>query len=380
MRLPRRHDLAETPARERPALRVVEAAPAPTPETRTATGLPIAVWPCAQQTSQVQRHGRYLPESNRHPAKMLPELARRAISAYSEPGELVLDPMCGIGTTLVEAIHLGRSALGVELEPRWASLALANIAHARDQHASGAAAVLEGDARELPHLLARKAQRFLTRLAGSGTVAAHPAGAIALVLTSPPYGCEIGELDKRAWGTGHDLCLQQTRNYSGDRANLGHARDQRYLDAMADVYRASAAVLRPGGFLVVVTKDLRAQGALSDLAGQTIQLCRDAGLLYWQRVIALLATVGERELVPRPSFWQVLQLRKAIDRGERTQLVCHEDVLVFRKPQTNAATSAADERTAGRGNSATDRYGADIPKRYAAGAPRGSNRGRKRNS
>ncbi len=40
---------------------------------------------------------RYLPESNRHPAKMLPEIARRAIAAYSEPGDLVLDPMCGIG-------------------------------------------------------------------------------------------------------------------------------------------------------------------------------------------------------------------------------------------------------------------------------------------
>jgi DNA modification methylase len=379
MRLPHHHDLAQAPARKRPALRVVEAAPASTPEPHTRTSVPMAVWPCAQQTSQVQRHGRYLPESNRHPAKMLPELARRAISAYSEPGELVLDPMCGIGTTLVEAIHLDRNALGIELEPRWASLALANTAHARDQHASGAAAVLEGDARELPHLLARKAQRFLTRLAGSGTVATHPAGAIALILTSPPYGCEIGELDKRAWGTGHDLCLQQTRNYSGDRANLGHARNQHYLDAMADVYRASACVLRPGGFLVVVTKDLRAQGALRDLAGQTIQLCRDAGLLYWQRVIALLATVGERELVPRPSFWQLLQLRKATARGERTQLVCHEDVLVFRKPPSKAGALVGDAGASERENDTAHRYGRDIPKRYAARAP-AAKRSRKRKS
>jgi modification methylase len=58
---------------------------------------------------------------------MLPALARRAIDAYSNPGDLVLDPMCGIGTTLVEAIHAGRRAVGVELEPRWAKLARANI-------------------------------------------------------------------------------------------------------------------------------------------------------------------------------------------------------------------------------------------------------------
>ena len=379
--MPQRRDLAETAASERPALRLVQAAPAPAPEPRTTPDVPIAVWPCAQQTSQVQRHGRYLRESNRHPAKMLPELARRAISAYSDPGELVLDPMCGIGTTLLEAIHLGRNALGVELEPRWASLARANIAHAREQDAPGAAAVVQGDARELPRLLATKARQSLNRLAPHGHhLATHPAGAVALILTSPPYGCEIGELDKRAWGTGHDLCLQQTRNYSRDRANLGHARNQHYLDAIADVYRASAAVLRPGGFLVVVTKDLRAQGALRDLAGQTIQLCRDAGLLYWQRVIALLATVGERQLIPRPSFWQLLQLRKAIDRGERTQLVCHEDVLVFRKPPTHAATSAGDARSSTRDNNGTERYGDGIPKRYGVGGPRAASRGRKRTS
>ena len=89
--------------------------------------LPLAVWPCAQRTGQWQRQGRYLPESNRHPAKMLPEIARRAIDFYSSPGDLVLDPMCGIATTLVEAIHQRRQAIGVEVEPRWAALAAANV-------------------------------------------------------------------------------------------------------------------------------------------------------------------------------------------------------------------------------------------------------------
>lgn len=56
---------------------------------------------------------------------MLPALARRAVEAYSEPGDLVVDPMCGIGTTLVEASDLGRRAVGVELEARWAKLASA---------------------------------------------------------------------------------------------------------------------------------------------------------------------------------------------------------------------------------------------------------------
>jgi modification methylase len=35
------------------------------------------------------------------------QIAAHAIRTYTRPGDLVLDPMCGIGTT----IHLGRSAL-----------------------------------------------------------------------------------------------------------------------------------------------------------------------------------------------------------------------------------------------------------------------------
>jgi class 3 adenylate cyclase len=39
---------------------------------------------------------------------MAPELARLALDAYTSPGDLVVDPMCGVLTSLVEAIHAGR--------------------------------------------------------------------------------------------------------------------------------------------------------------------------------------------------------------------------------------------------------------------------------
>lgn len=61
----------------------------------------VSVWATAQASPAGQRRGRYVPESTAHPAKMLPATAVHAISHYTEPGEWVLDPMCGIGTTLV---------------------------------------------------------------------------------------------------------------------------------------------------------------------------------------------------------------------------------------------------------------------------------------
>jgi modification methylase len=297
------------------------------PHTQYLTNdLPLAVWTCAQKTSQWQRRGRYLPESNRHPGKMLPAIARHAIETYSDPGALILDPMCGIGTTLVEAVHVGRQAVGVELEPRWVKLARANIKLAHHQGATAAGHVIRGDARKASSLLS-KTMRRLGRVGPAGTSPSQ----VDLILTSPPYGCHVAGVSAEASSGAGPLTADDAANYSADRTNLGHARGRAYLEAMAEIYDECVTVLKPGGFLILVTKDMRADGALRDLSGATITLCKELGLHYWQRIIGLLATVRDHEIVMGPSLWQTLQVRRARARGDRTHVVAHEDVLVFRK-------------------------------------------------
>jgi hypothetical protein len=88
----------------------------------------LSVWATAQQAGPSQRRGRYVPASVKHPARMLPAIAAHAVASYTQPGDLVFDPMCGIGTTLVEAVHAGRDAIGVEYESRWSDIADANLA------------------------------------------------------------------------------------------------------------------------------------------------------------------------------------------------------------------------------------------------------------
>lgn len=44
----------------------------------------------------------------KYPARFSPIFAREAIKCFTRPGDFVLDPFCGGGTTLVEAISLGR--------------------------------------------------------------------------------------------------------------------------------------------------------------------------------------------------------------------------------------------------------------------------------
>lgn len=62
-----------------------------------------------------------------HPAKFPKELAERVIRLYTSPGDTVLDPFLGSGTTAQAAIELNRHFLGIELNERYFNLAKKNI-------------------------------------------------------------------------------------------------------------------------------------------------------------------------------------------------------------------------------------------------------------
>ena len=87
---------------------------------------------------------------NDHPAKMRPPLARAILQLYGESP--VLDPMAGIGTTLVEAMLLGMNTVGIEFEKKFVDQANKNIEHVKKLFPNknlGKAVCIQGDARDL---------------------------------------------------------------------------------------------------------------------------------------------------------------------------------------------------------------------------------------
>ena len=184
--------------------------------TTTATGereLPVtSVWLTCQRPAREQRRGRYVPATTSHPGKMLPDLAAHAITTYTAPGELVLDPMCGSGITLVEAVRSGRPAIGVDIEARYTDLARANLRLAAQHGAPATGRVITGDATDLLALVPAKVR-----------------GKVSLVLTSPPYGRGTHGLVRAT-----DEGVRKRDHVYGDRARGHVVESERRREAVAE--------------------------------------------------------------------------------------------------------------------------------------------------
>ena len=119
------------------------------------------------------------------------------LQRYAEPGQVVLDPMCGSGTTLDVAKDLNLNGMGFDLDPQRKDIE-------------------QADARELP--------------LGEDVV--------DFVFIDPPYGRNL--------------------KYSGKPQCIGEldAREQAYFDAMKLVFEEAWRVLRPGGHMAVYVCDV----------------------------------------------------------------------------------------------------------------------------
>src|SRR5262249_41139963 len=66
-------------------------------------------------------------EKTAHPCQFPVELVERFVLAVTAPGDLVVDPFMGVGTTACAAVRHGRRAAGAEIVPAYGATARERI-------------------------------------------------------------------------------------------------------------------------------------------------------------------------------------------------------------------------------------------------------------
>ena len=100
----------------------------PDPVTHDPEDLPVGMWqelasPVWMKVNQTKvLNGRQAKgdHDERHICPLQLDVIERCITLYSNPGDLVLDPFNGIGSTGYQAVKMGRRYIGIELKPEYA--------------------------------------------------------------------------------------------------------------------------------------------------------------------------------------------------------------------------------------------------------------------
>ena len=79
----------------------------------------------------IQTFPKHSRQCKLHPTQKPTELMRYLIRTYTNPGDVVLDPCCGSGTTCLAAMLEGRKSIGIEKEQKYAEIAINRIHEAR---------------------------------------------------------------------------------------------------------------------------------------------------------------------------------------------------------------------------------------------------------
>ena len=195
-----------------------------------------------------------------HPAKFPETMAQEFIEFFTKPGEIVLDPMAGTGSTLVAALRAGRNSYGIELNPKYAEIALQAVVEERaclGKPVEGLMSnVITGDASQAPNF-------------GLPT--------IDYVLTSPPYWDML-----RAKGAGTQkkrrLSSELDVFYSDDPNDLGNLHDyEEFLVKLVAIYQGLKPLLRNKAYLTIIVKNIKKGGRIYPLAWD---LGRELGKVY----------------------------------------------------------------------------------------------------
>lgn len=173
-----------------------------------------------------------------HPAMYPISLPAHFIQLLTHEGELVLDPFVGVGSTLVAAQDLNRSAVGFDLQEKYIDVCKDRLTQSRLIE-GGKQIPINDDAHNIAHFFEEET--------------------IALCITSPPYPEFLTHKRKNKSIRGdlreneHYDTVQQ---YSQDPRDLGLMNHENYEENLTDIYSGILPLMKPKAHCIINVNDL----------------------------------------------------------------------------------------------------------------------------
>ena len=274
------------------------------------TDVSTTVWSFPKRGSWATHKGDYR-------GNWAPQIPRALMLMYTKPGDIVLDPMVGSGTTLIEAKLLGRNAIGVDINYNAVILTLHRLYHllkALEAHrkvnndllgflhedAQGNAnATISGvsldDIEKAWFKVYHGDARNLNEIADES---------VDLIATHPPYFNIIKYGDD-----------------GGIEGDLSRARSlEEYLKWSREIAGELYRVLKPGKYCTILIGDTRINKHYVPISHYVLQVFLDAGFILKEEVIKI-----QHKMKTTREVWNRL-------RNKDFLLIYHEKLYILRKP------------------------------------------------
>ncbi|PKN01880.1 MAG: site-specific DNA-methyltransferase [Elusimicrobia bacterium HGW-Elusimicrobia-1] len=209
-----------------------------------------------------------------------PQVVRNLIVRYTKPGDLVLDQMCGSGTTLIECKLLGRRAIGIDINPKMVRLARENLD-------------FKSSARQAP---------VSVRLGDARHLSGIPDGSIDFIATHPPYV---------------DIIKYSDGKIKSDLSNIHKLKD--FCDEIKKVADECRRVLKPGKRCAILVGDTRRHGYYQPLAFGVMKAFLDSGFKL------------KEDIIKRQWNCKATPLWATLSKKYNFHLIMHEHLFVFDK-------------------------------------------------
>jgi len=246
------------------------------------------------------KRGDWATHKGNYRGNWAPEIPRNVILRYSQSGELVLDQMCGSGTTLVECKLTGRNGIGVDINKN-------SIMLTRDR--------LNFSYETIDDSIPKTTQK--TYIGDARNLDKIKTGSVDLIATHPPYA---------------NIIPYSKERIEGDLSNVHSIAE--FAEEMKDVARECFRVLKPNHFCAILIGDTRRNLHYVPVAFRTLQSFLEVGFILREDIIK-----HQWQCKSTP-YW----VKKSMEGN--FLMIMHEHLFVFRKPKENEKLNKIKESMA----------------------------------